>query len=221
MLSLQTVCLKKKFGQTEVLKGIDLSLADREQCVVRGASGSGKSTFLHLVAGLDRASSGDIIVDGKALSKLNDDDLAQYRNESVGLVFQFHYLLSSMTCLDNILLPVRIGNKYSLEVEKHVKSLAENLGIKNLLLRYPYQLSGGEQQRVNIVRSLSMKPKLLLCDEPTGNLDSKNSEKVTKLLIDLALEYGATLIVVTHDSGVASHFKKEVIMEDGVLVGVE
>ncbi|MBF0362300.1 MAG: ABC transporter ATP-binding protein [Oligoflexia bacterium] len=213
--------VRKNFGSVEVLKGVNLSLAPKEHFVIKGASGSGKSTFLHLLAGLDSLTSGKIFVDDCDLSKMNDTQLAIYRNKNVGLVFQFHYLLPSIKCEDNLLLPARISESSTAEnlsaIRERVINLASELGVSHCLNKYPYELSGGEQQRINIIRALSLKPKLLLCDEPTGNLDSVNSDKVSRLLKELAEEFAATLIVVTHNERVASCFPREIVMKDGLL----
>lgn len=213
--------VEKNFGQTSVLRGINLEIADKELVAIRGASGSGKSTLLYLLGGLDVPSVGDVIINGQNLSKLSDKSLADFRNQNVGFVFQFHFLLPSMTCFDNILLPARIGgsNINIKQVEADVSKLAAILGVEHCLTKYPYQLSGGEQQRVNIIRALSLRPKILLCDEPTGNLDSKNSEKVADLLKNLAQEFGAILLVVTHDDKVASFFPRKIVIEDGRIIG--
>lgn len=212
--------VEKTFGKTSVLQGINLSIADRELVAIRGASGSGKSTLLYLLGGLDTPSSGEVTINGENLAKLDDKKLADFRNRNVGFVFQFHFLLPSMTCLDNILLPARIGSGVKMEqVEGDVNKLAQILGVEHCLEKYPYQLSGGEQQRINIIRALSLRPKILLCDEPTGNLDSKNSEKVADLLKNLAQEFGAILLVVTHDDKVASFFPRKIVIEDGRIIG--
>lgn len=209
--------IKKYFGKVHALNGVDVEFEHGEQYAIKGASGSGKSTLLYLIGGLDRATDGQIEVSGKALDKLTDESLAKYRNTFVGFIFQFHFLLPSMNCLENILLPAKIGNKSTSEVKEMALSLAETLGVTHCLSKYPFELSGGEQQRINIIRALSLKPKLLLCDEPTGNLDSENSELVTKLLKGLAKEFGATLIVVTHDENVSSKFDNVIHMKDGQI----
>lgn len=207
----------KKFGDQFALNGLSLDLEEGKQYAILGASGSGKSTLLYLIGGLDKPSQGQIVVGGRELHKLSDEDLAFYRNQLVGFVFQFHFLLPSTNCLKNILLPAEIGGHDIGPVKKRVLELAEHLGVTHCLNKFPYQLSGGEQQRINIVRALSLKPKLLLCDEPTGNLDSENSEKVTLLLKKLASEFGSTLAVVTHDMAVANQFPKKFILKDGKL----
>lgn len=210
--------VKKKFGQTEVLRGVNFTLDEQEQCAVVGASGSGKSTLLYLLGGLDQASSGKVEVAGQNLSSLNDESLADFRNNRIGFVFQFHFLLPSMNCADNILLPAKIGGHSVKQVRKRIESLVEKLGVGHCLKKYPYEISGGEQQRVNIVRALSLRPSLLLCDEPTGNLDSANSELVANTLSELAREYKSALIVVTHDQNVASHFSRKIVIEDGRII---
>lgn len=218
-IKLQNV--EKTFGTTKVLQGINLDIADRDLVAIRGASGSGKSTLLYLLGGLDVPSTGNVVINGQNLSKLSDKELADFRNQNVGFVFQFHFLLPSMTCIDNILLPARIGggNIDMKVVESDVAKLAKILGVEHCLKKFPYQLSGGEQQRINIIRALSMRPKILLCDEPTGNLDSKNSEKVADLLKNLAHDFGAILLVVTHDDKVASFFPRKIVIEDGRIIG--
>lgn len=211
--------VEKSFGKTPVLRGLNLSIPDKELVAIRGASGSGKSTLLYLLGGLDQPSSGKVIINGKNLHDMDDDELALFRNSTVGFVFQFHFLLPSMTCRDNIMLPAKIGSANVDRVESDVKKLAEILGVTHCLEKYPFEISGGEQQRINIIRALSMRPKILLCDEPTGNLDSKNTEKVATLLKNLALEFGATLLVVTHDDRVASFFPRKIVIEDGQIIG--
>jgi ABC-type lipoprotein export system ATPase subunit len=211
--------VEKNFGKTKVLRGISFHIQDRELVAIRGASGSGKSTLLYLLGGLDTPTSGTVIIDNQNLSAKSDEELAQFRNSSVGFVFQFHFLLPSMTCRDNILLPGRIGGRNLAETEKSTKKLADILGVTHCLEKYPFEISGGEQQRINIIRALSLRPKILLCDEPTGNLDSKNTEKVASLLKNLAQEYGATLLVVTHDDRVASFFPRKIVIEDGQIIG--
>lgn len=211
--------VEKDFGKTRVLRGLNFSIEDKELVAIRGASGSGKSTLLYLLGGLDRPSRGKVVIGGKDLAQMDDEELASFRNKSVGFVFQFHFLLPSMTCRDNILLPARIGGHDLVKVTKDAKHLAEVLGVSHCLDKYPYEISGGEQQRINIIRALSLRPKILLCDEPTGNLDSKNSEKVATLLKNLAADFGATLLVVTHDDKVASFFPRKIVIEDGQIIG--
>ena len=216
ILSIKNV--KKYYGKSHALNGVTLSMHTAEEYVIRGASGSGKSTLLYLIGGFDRPTEGEIIVNGRNLANMTDEELAIYRNRYVGFVFQFHFLLPSMNCLDNILLPARLGDGDILKVKQDTHELAKLLKVEHCLAKFPFELSGGEQQRINIIRALSMKPKLLLCDEPTGNLDSENSQKVILLLRTLAKEFGSTLVVVTHDPLVAENFREKIVMKDGILV---
>lgn len=210
--------IHKSFGDVKVLRGINLRFEQGSQYALCGTSGSGKSTLLYLLGGLDRPSSGQVIIDKTNLAKLSDDQLALYRNQRVGFVFQFHFLLPSIDCFENILLPAKIGNSSLDQVRKDVLALADRLGVAHCLKKFPYQISGGEQQRINIIRALSLRPQLLLCDEPTGNLDSKNSQIVTQVLKDLSQQFGATLIVVTHNERVASSFSQKITIEDGQII---
>jgi len=210
--------VKKAYGKVHALRGVNLSLEANTQYVICGASGSGKSTLLYLLGGLDRPTEGRVMVEGKDLSTYDDEALARYRNLYVGFVFQFHFLLPSMNCMNNIMLPAQIGGATQSDLKENVEHLAEKLGVTHCLNKFPYELSGGEQQRINIIRALSLKPKLLLCDEPTGNLDSENSLKVTNLLKQLASEFKSTLVVVTHDDKVAAHFENKISMVDGSVV---
>jgi len=209
--------IKKSYGKFNALKNVSMTLNEGAHYVIQGASGSGKSTLLYLIGGLDKPSSGKIYFSGEDLSSFNDERLASYRNTNVGFVFQFHFLLPSMNCLENILLPSRIGGVTGRGIKEEVLNIADHLGVTHCLKKFPYELSGGEQQRVNIIRALSLKPKLLLCDEPTGNLDSTNSDKVISLIKDLAETYGSTLVVVTHDDSVAHKFPHKFFLKDGVL----
>jgi ABC-type lipoprotein export system ATPase subunit len=202
---------------------VSFTINEGEEYLIRGASGSGKSTLLYLLGGLDRPSEGRIIVNQKDLGLLSDEELALYRNRYIGFVFQFHFLLPSMNCLDNLLLPSRLAGFSKEEaagVKERVLLLVDTLGVKHCLEKFPYELSGGEQQRINIIRALSLKPKLLLCDEPTGNLDSENSIKVIHLLRLLSKEFKATLIIVSHDLAIAENFKNQILMKDGMICGV-
>lgn len=210
--------VKKTYTKSQALRGVSVTMNEGEEYLIRGASGSGKSTLLYMLGGLERPSEGKVIVNQKNLNDLSDEELALYRNRYVGFVFQFHFLLSSMNCLENILLPSRLGGVYSEEVLSRAKHLAKLLSVEHCLEKYPYELSGGEQQRVNIIRALSLKPKLLLCDEPTGNLDSENSQKVIQLLRTLAREFKSTLVVVTHDPQIAQSFSSQLVMKDGLLL---
>jgi lipoprotein-releasing system ATP-binding protein len=210
--------VRRSYGPVKAVDGVTLKLDQGQQYAIQGASGSGKSTLLYLIGGLDRPSEGDVLIEGASLSKLSDEGLAEYRNRWVGFMFQFHFLLPSLDAMGNILLPARIGGQKISDVEGHAKSLARVLGVQHCLSKYPFELSGGEQQRINLIRALSLKPRLLLCDEPTGNLDSENSLKVIDLLQSLSQEYGSTLVVVTHDPSVVAKFQTVFTMRDGKIL---
>ncbi len=216
MITLKNV--DKNFGKVEVLKNINLSLPDGNHCTLVGGSGSGKSTLLYLLGGLDKPTNGTVLIDRENISELGDESLAEFRNKKIGFIFQFHFLLPSITCLENIELPVKIANKNIDEYKELIDMLSKFLGVEHCLSKYPYQISGGEQQRINIIRALILKPKILLCDEPTGNLDSKNTDKVISLLKELATQFRSNLIVVTHDNKVASRFEHKITIEDGRLI---
>lgn len=208
--------LERYFGEVAALAGVNFNFKEGEQYAIAGASGSGKSTLLYLMGGLDRPTSGRVLVEDQDLSKKDDQKLAQFRNEFVGFVFQFHFLLKSMNCLNNIFLPARIRGANL--PKSFVADLAKRLDVEHCLNKYPYEISGGEQQRINIIRALSLKPKLLLCDEPTGNLDSENSNKVISMLKELANDFNSTLVVVTHDAKIVDSFEHKIIMQDGSIV---
>ena len=209
----------KSFGQTSVLNGVDFTINKGDQVSLVGMSGSGKSTLLYILGGLDKPDSGSVKVGEQEISHLEDGELAIFRNKEVGFVFQFHYLLPSLKCLDNLLLPAKIGGVDLKKVKNYVLELAEKLGVTHCLNKYPYEISGGEQQRVNIIRAISLNPKMILCDEPTGSLDSKNSKTVISLLTDISKTTGATLIVVTHDFDIASCLERKITIEDGRIIG--
>jgi len=210
--------LKKAYGSTEVLRGLSIELPTSRELAIVGSSGSGKSTLLYILGALERADSGLVRIGDYNLSDLNDGELATFRNQSIGFVFQFHFLLPSMNCINNILLPARIGSQPVKEVKKRVKEFAKILNVEHCLKKFPFEISGGEQQRINIIRAISLSPKLLLCDEPTGNLDSKNTETVLKLLRGVSEQIGSTLMVVTHDDKIANSFESKITIEDGQII---
>jgi lipoprotein-releasing system ATP-binding protein len=215
---LQVSNLKKSYGSTEVLRGLSFNLERSQDLAIVGSSGCGKSTLLYILGALEKPEEGQIIINKVDISTLNDEELAKFRNESIGFVFQFHFLLPSMTCLDNAMLPAKIGGHKMKDVKKRVLNFAKILQVEHCLKKYPFEISGGEQQRINIIRAISLNPKLILCDEPTGNLDSKNTSTVLELLRSLSEEIDSTLIVVTHDENVANSFHKKITIEDGQII---
>lgn len=201
--------------QQDVLKNVSLQINQAEQCVIVGRSGSGKSTLMYLIGGMERCTSGEIICYQKPLHSLDDTGLAAYRKAFVGFIFQFHFLLPTMSAWENILLPLRLANKPI--DESKILNFAKEVGIEKLLSKFPYELSGGEQQRVSLLRAIMLEPPLILCDEPTGNLDTVHSAKVIELLQYFAKRLQSTLLVVTHDLDIASRFNRKIRIEDGSL----
>lgn len=210
--------LHKNYGPTQVIRGIDFELEKSKELVILGSSGSGKSTLLYILGALESVDQGEVWINNRNITKMNDAQLADFRNTEIGFVFQFHFLLPSMTCIKNILLPAQIGGIALKDVKTRVQEFAKILNVEHCLKKYPYQLSGGEQQRINIIRAISLSPSILLCDEPTGNLDSKNSQVVINLLRDVSQRIGATLIIVTHDEKISNTFTNKITIEDGQII---
>ena len=209
--------LHKSYGTTEVLKGVNGRISKGDFITIVGASGAGKSTLLHLVAGLDSYNSGSISFDGMSLGNLSKKELNHYRNNHVGLVFQFHNLLPELTALENITLPRWISGQMDDSAERKANELLQLLGIEHRAHHLPNEMSGGEQQRVAIARALINEPALLLADEPTGNLDSANAAAVHDLLLKLNQELGQTIVVVTHNKELAALGATKWSMTDGKL----
>lgn len=210
--------IEKNFGHLQILRGLDFEVVNGEAVCILGASGAGKSTFLHILGTLDRPTRGTVYYHGADLFTKTDNELSAFRSQKLGFVFQFHHLLSEFSALENVMLPGRIAGLHHSDCRKRAQGLLEYLGLGHRLTHFPSELSGGEQQRVAIARSLFHKPQLLLADEPTGNLDSENSQKIQDLFFQLKEEMGLTLIVVTHDSRFASRFPRSVKMADGQWV---
>jgi lipoprotein-releasing system ATP-binding protein len=205
-------------GTLEVLRGIDLEVRAGERIAIVGASGAGKSTFMHLLGGLDRPSAGTVRFEGEEIFCYSSAQLDAFRNRTVGFVFQFHQLLPEFTALENVMLPARIGRLPISESRERAERLLHAVGLGHRLSHKPGQLSGGEQQRVAIARALVMGPRLLLADEPTGNLDSVTSGEILALLDRLHAECNLTLIVVTHSEMLAARMDRIVRMSDGSVV---
>ena len=210
------VDLKSSFETINVLKGINLKIFKNESVGIIGESGAGKSTLIMCIAGLELISKGKIFFNNLPIHNLKEDDLALYRSENIGVIFQSFNLLPSMTALENVNLPIEISGNF--KNNKMAMELLTAVGLKNRIFHYPHQLSGGEQQRVAIARSLISNPKILIADEPTGNLDKKNSEDVINLLFKLKKDFGSTLILVTHDTSVAKLCDRIVKIDNGLIV---
>ena len=218
---IQTVDLHKHYHlgkrNLEVLCGVSFQLERGEFIALRGASGAGKSTLLHLLGGIDTPNKGEIQVDGKRLSSFNHTQLAAFRIHTIGLVFQAYHLLPELDALENVCLPARIARLPLAQAESQGRELLARVGLDKRLHHKPSELSGGEQQRVAIARSLINDPPLLLADEPTGNLDSHTGEEIIELLCDLRVEKQTTLIIATHDSSVAARAPRIVELVDGKI----
>lgn len=200
----------------EVLKGIDLTVQKGEALSIVGSSGAGKSTFLHILGTLDAPTSGDVIYQGKKVFDLNDQELARFRNENIGFVFQFHHLMNEFSAYDNLIMPGRLAGKSGKEIRTRADELFAFMGLSDRKKHFPSELSGGEQQRVAIARAVFLNPSLVLADEPTGNLDGENSLKIQQLLFELQREWGVTLVVVTHDLSFAEKFPRQLKMANGL-----
>ena len=211
--------LKKSFqhmGRTlEVLKGIDLNIYAGQILAIVGQSGAGKSTLLHCMGTLDLPSSGRIRLGGEELTTMSGSRLAAVRNRDIGFVFQFHHLLPEFTALENVMVPGLIQGRSRREMQKRAESLLEEVGLSNRASHRPGELSGGEQQRVAVARALALDPKLVLADEPTGNLDSATSDAIHDLFFQINREHGTTIIVVTHNPAFAESMPRVVRMLDG------
>lgn len=202
----------------EVLTGVNLSIRSQERLAIVGSSGSGKSTLLHILGGLDTPTSGDVVFEGRYLNRMNATELARFRNQQVGFIFQFHHLLPEFTSLENVLMPALISNVERHSVEARAISLLEALHLSHRLHHRPTELSGGEQQRVAIARALINKPKLVLADEPTGNLDKHNANAVMELLLSLQESENLTLVIVTHDPMIAAHCERIYELQAGSII---
>ncbi|GMR04374.1 MAG: ABC transporter ATP-binding protein [Thermodesulfobacteriota bacterium] len=217
--------LYKSYGRNgedvEVLRGIDLKVASGETMAIVGSSGVGKSTLLNIMGALDRATSGEIFYRDKEITRLDDRKLASYRNGFIGFVFQFHHLLPEFTALENVMLPALIGGRAASEARSRAEVLLTEVGLKERLSHKPGELSGGEQQRVAIVRALVQSPEVVLADEPTGNLDTKTADEVFDLLLDLNSTRSTALVVVTHNEKLAARMSRRIRMVDGMIEGAE
>jgi putative ABC transport system ATP-binding protein len=225
MISVEALRKSLRTGTTtvDILKGIDFTVAQGEFVAIMGASGSGKSTLLGLLAGLDNPTSGDVRLNGVAISYLAEDKLAQLRGKTIGFVFQSYQLIPTLTALENVLLPYELNDesgdrKAGLE---RARELLNSVGLAERVDHYPVQLSGGEQQRVALARAFVLRPPIVLADEPTGNLDTVNGEHILQLLLSLNSKEGTTLVLVTHDPALAAHASRRIVLRDGLVVSDE
>lgn len=215
---IQASNIHKRFGQLEVLKGVDLSVEKGEIVSIIGPSGAGKTTLLQIIGTLDKQDEGTVVIEGTDIQQLNEKELAEFRNKHIGFIFQFHQLLPEFTALENTMMPALIAGEKEQEAKARATRLLSELGLGERLTHKPSELSGGEKQRVAAARAMMMNPSVILADEPSGSLDSKNKEELHKLLLDMRKKYGQTIIIVTHDKELAAISDRVVEMKDGVIV---
>ena len=210
--------IHKSYGSLEVLKGIDAVIEQGEIVSIVGASGAGKTTLLQIVGTLDKPDCGEILYDGRRVDNLPDREMARFRNGNIGFVFQFHQLLPEFTALENVMIPALIGGENQSDAEQEAKRILDFLSLSDRLGQKPAQLSGGEKQRVAVARALINRPSVILADEPSGSLDSKNKIELHKLFFDLRDEFEQTFVIVTHDETLARMTDRTLFMKDGSIV---
>lgn len=214
--------LRKSFGKGEgrvdVLKGVDLELTRGEMVAVLGVSGAGKSTMLHILGGLERPGAGKVLYEERDIFSMGDSALSEFRNREIGFVFQFHHLLPEFTAIENVMMPALIGRMKREDAMERADELLKRVGLSERIRHKPGELSGGEQQRVAMARALVMNPKILLADEPTGNLDSKTGEEIFDLMAELNRDLGITYVMVTHNERLASKMGRQVTVQDGRII---
>jgi lipoprotein-releasing system ATP-binding protein len=215
---LKATGIRKKYGQLDVLKGIDLEIESGEIVSIVGSSGAGKTTLLQLLGTLDRPNAGEVTLDGINPFQLSPKELANFRNQKIGFIFQFHQLLPEFTALENVMMPALIGGMSTGDAKKRGMELLERLGLSERSNHQPSALSGGEQQRVAVARSLMNSPQVIFADEPSGNLDSKNATELHQLFFDLRKDFGQTFVIVTHNNQLAEMADRTLVMSDGFLV---
>lgn len=207
----------KSFGKLQVLKGIDLHIGRGEVVSIVGPSGAGKTTLLQIIGTLDRADTGELTVDGMDIRSLSKKELSDFRNRHIGFVFQFHQLLPEFTALENVMIPALIAGSSRKQAKERAIELLEFMGLTDRAGHKPAELSGGEKQRVAVARALVNNPAVILADEPSGSLDSKNKEELHRLFFDLRDKFGQTFVIVTHDESLAGITDRTIAMKDGVL----
>ena len=207
--------IHKRFGDVEVLKGIDIEISASEIVAITGSSGAGKTTLIQVLSSLEKVDQGKVYYDDQEISKYSSNKLAEFRNLHVGFVFQFHHLLAEFTALENAMMPALIKGNSKKTSEEHAKKLLDRLGLSHRLTHKPSELSGGEQQRLSTARALMNKPKVVFADEPSGNLDSQNADQLHQLFFELREEFKQTFVIVTHDKDLAELCDRQIELSDG------
>ncbi|MEE1203950.1 MAG: ABC transporter ATP-binding protein [Bacteroidales bacterium] len=215
---IKTSLLNKKYGELHVLKDVDLHIMPSEIVALMGASGAGKTTLLQILGTLDKADSGQILINNRDVTKLSDNKLSEFRNKEIGFVFQFHHLLAEFTALENVMLPALIGKQNKKETEERAKELLNIMHLYDRANHKPSQLSGGEQQRVAVARALINSPSIILADEPSGNLDSRNAKELHEYFFKLRETYKQTFLIVTHSEELAKMSDRMIEMQDGKII---
>lgn len=210
--------ITKSFGSLQVLKGIDLHIEKGKVVSIVGPSGAGKTTLLQIMGTLDKADSGEVVIDGINVPQLKEKDMAKFRNQHLGFVFQFHQLLPEFTAIENVMIPALIAHKPMKETKKRAAELLEYMGLTDRADHKPSEMSGGEKQRVAVARALINNPSVVFADEPSGSLDSKNKEELHKLFFDLRDKFGQTFVIVTHDPELAKITDETIYLRDGKKV---
>ncbi len=210
--------IHKSYGKLHVLKGVDVNITKGEIVSIVGKSGAGKTTLLHILGTLDRPDKGDFELNGQDVTKLSPKELAAFRNQSIGFIFQFHHLLPEFTAVENVTMPALINKQPEMEATKRAKELLDYLGLADRIHHKPSELSGGEQQRVAVARALMNKPAIVFADEPSGNLDSVSSQELHQLLFNLRKDFNQTFVIVTHNDELAKMSDRVLTMQDGLII---
>ncbi len=218
MTVLQAKDISKSYGTLHVLKSVSLQINEREIVSIIGASGAGKSTLLQIIGTLDKPDRGSILIEDIDINKLKEKELAKFRNEKMGFVFQFHYLLPEFTAIENVIIPAMIANSNTTQATNRAKELLAYFGLQHRLQHKPAELSGGEQQRVAVARALMNNPRIVFADEPSGNLDSNNAKELHELFFKLRDDFNQTFVIVTHNENLANMSDRKIVMKDGNII---
>ena len=210
--------IEKSYGSLKVLKGIDLEIPEGEVIAICGASGAGKSTLLHIMGTLDHPDKGEVLFDNSSVFALNDQELSLFRNRNIGFVFQFHHLLPEFTAVENVALPAMIAGESKKNALKKAQEMLQIMQLSERFLHKPAQLSGGEQQRVAVARALINNPKVVLADEPSGNLDTEHAKNLHQLFFNLRDQFKKTFVIVTHNEELANLSDRKIVIQDGVIL---